>query len=87
VANHYRPAIKNTDFKSRIRIRDPVFFTPRIRGEFFPDPGSGPFFGEMFLHYIQNPCCYLYATGLLLKLTPETISSKKRACLVLLPPF
>jgi hypothetical protein len=22
--------------------------------EFFPDPGSGPFLGEIFLHYLQN---------------------------------
>jgi hypothetical protein len=30
---------------------------------------------------------YLYETGVLLKLTPETISSKKKECLVLLPLF
>jgi hypothetical protein len=50
-----------------------------------PDPVN--FFGEIFFHYLQNPCCSLYETGVLLKLIPETISSKKKVCLVLLPPF
>jgi hypothetical protein len=32
----------------------------RIRDEFFADPGSGPFFGEIFLHYLQNPCYVIF---------------------------
>jgi hypothetical protein len=32
---------------------------------FFSDPGSGPFFYEIFLHYFQNPS---YATGIFFKL-------------------
>jgi hypothetical protein len=72
-----------------LRIRDPVLCYPLDPGWIFPDPGSGPFFGDIFLHYLQNFCCDLYETELpvLLKLTPETISSKKKVCLVLLPPF
>jgi hypothetical protein len=31
--------------------------------------------------------CYLYKTGLLLKLIPETVSSKKKVFLLLLHPF
>jgi hypothetical protein len=27
-----------------------------IRDKFVPDPGSGPFFGEIFLHYLHNLC-------------------------------
>jgi hypothetical protein len=43
-----------------------------------PDPGSGPFFDEIFLQY---------NTGLLLKLTHKTINSMKKLCLLLLPFF
>jgi hypothetical protein len=28
-------------------------------------PGPAPFFGEIFLHYLQTPCCSLNATGVL----------------------
>jgi hypothetical protein len=52
-----------------------------------PELGFGPFFVEIFLHYLQNHC-YLYETGLLLKLTLETIIlAYLLVCLVLLPPF
>jgi hypothetical protein len=61
----------------RIRIRDPVLFPPgsgiRIRD---PDPGSGsgmnffripdldsgPFFDDIFLKYLQNPCYVIFIT-------------------------
>jgi hypothetical protein len=43
-----------------------------------PDPA--PFFGESLFRY-------LHETGVLLKLIPETIGSKKKVYLVLLPPF
>jgi hypothetical protein len=33
-----------------------------IRDEFFPDPGSGPFFDEIFLQYLQNPCYVIFIT-------------------------
>jgi hypothetical protein len=74
----------------RIRIR--CYFTPWIRGEFFGSRISDP--APFFIHYLQNPSqvryrYYLYETGLFLKLTGilETISSKKKERLVLLPPF
>jgi hypothetical protein len=70
------------------RIRDPVLFTPWIRDKFFPDPGSGPFLVKfiyiifrilVMLRYLyETGLRYLYETGLLSKLTPETISSKKK---------
>jgi hypothetical protein len=62
--------------------------------DFLP-PGSGmnfwrildpaPFLVKIFLHSLPNPC-YGFLMKLL-KLTPETISCKKKVCLVLLPPF
>jgi hypothetical protein len=57
-------------------------------GIFFPDLGSGPFFWWHFLTLSSESLLwYLFWTELLLKLTHETISSKKKVCLVLLPPF
>jgi hypothetical protein len=45
-------------------------------GQFFPDPGSDTFISETFLHY---PCCFIfYDAGLLLRLAPEAVSSKKK---------
>jgi hypothetical protein len=42
------------------------FFTPWIRdpdpGWIFPDPGYGPFFDEIFLQYLQNPCYVIFIT-------------------------
>jgi hypothetical protein len=72
-----------------LRIRDPVLCYPLDPGWIFPDPGSGPFFGDIFLHYLQNFCCDLYETELpvLLKLTPETISSKKKSMFSFATPF
>jgi hypothetical protein len=52
------------------------------------DPGSGPFFDDIFLQYLQNPCyVYLYNTGLLFTLTHKTINCMKKLCLLLLPLF
>jgi hypothetical protein len=63
----------------------------RIRDEFFPDLGyriRPLFFWRKFLTLSsESLLCYLCETGLPLKLSPETISSKKKVCLVLLPPF
>jgi hypothetical protein len=74
------------------RIRDPVLFLPLGSGSeihFFriSDPA---FFGWNFLTGTlssESLLCYLYETGLLLKLNPETVSSKKKVCLLLLTPF
>jgi hypothetical protein len=68
----------------------PYFFTPWIRDEFCPYLGSRiwPLFWWNFLTLSsESLLCYLYETGQLLKLTPETICSKKKVCLVLLPLF
>jgi hypothetical protein len=35
-------------------------FTSQCWDEFLPDPGSGPFFDEIFLHYLQNPCYVIF---------------------------
>jgi hypothetical protein len=56
----------------------------QIRDDFFSDPRSGPFYGDIFLHYLPNPC-HLYEIGLLLNLPPETISSKIKVFLVIQP--
>jgi hypothetical protein len=42
---------------------------------------------KFFYIIFRSLLCYLNETGLLLKLAPETISSKKKVCSVLLPPF
>jgi hypothetical protein len=62
----------------RIRIRDPVLFSPSGFGMSFP------FFDEIFLHYLQNSCYFSLWTRLLLKLT---ISNKAKVCFLLLPLF
>jgi hypothetical protein len=60
------------------------FFTPWIRDEFVTDPGSrrtgsGLFFGEIFLHYLQIPACVIFfKLGYSLKLTTDTVNSKKK---------
>jgi hypothetical protein len=53
----------------QIRIRDPVLFYPRdpdpgwiFSGSRISDPGSGPFFDENFLQYLQNPCYVIFIT-------------------------
>jgi hypothetical protein len=69
--------------------RDPVLFYPLDPGWIFfriPDLGSGPFFDEIFLSS-ESMLCYLYNTGLLLKLAHKTINSMKKLCLLLLPLF
>jgi hypothetical protein len=50
--------------------------------------GSGPCFLWNFLTlYSESLLCYLYETGLLLKLSPETVCSKKKLIFLLLPTF
>jgi hypothetical protein len=81
----------------RIRIRDPVLYYPLDPGSgsgmnFFriPDLGSRirPLFRWNFLTISsESILCYLYNTGLLLKLTHKTINSIKKLCLLLLPLF
>jgi hypothetical protein len=73
-------------------VPDPVLFYPLD-----PDPGwifsgSGsrirPLFWWNFLTISsESMLCYLYNTGLLLKLTHKTINSMKKLCLLLLPLF
>jgi hypothetical protein len=76
---------------SVLRIR--CFFIPWIRDEFFPDPGSRiqllfvMKFSNFLTLFSESLLCYLFLTGLLLKLTPETVSSKKKVYLLLPPPF
>jgi hypothetical protein len=45
-------------------IRDPVHLTPgiRIRDEFFPDSGCGPFIlvKISYMYYFQNPCYVIF---------------------------
>jgi hypothetical protein len=72
----------------RIRILDPVVLYPLDPGWNFSGSRIKPLFWWNFLKFSsESLICYLYETGLLLKLTPETISSKKKVCLVLLPRF
>jgi hypothetical protein len=69
-------------------VADPgssAFFLPgsgnRIRDEFFPDLGSGPFYLMKFSHIILrilDVISFFSLTGLLLQLNPETVSSKKK---------
>jgi hypothetical protein len=56
--------------------------------KFFQIPDPAPFFlGEIFLHYLQNPGNVIFSeSGLLLNLTSENVSSKKKVCLLLQPP-
>jgi hypothetical protein len=64
----------------------------QILDEFFPDPRSrisdpAPFWGNFLTFSSESLLCYLSETGLLIKLTPETMSNKETVCFVLLPPF
>jgi hypothetical protein len=73
-----------------LRIRDPVLFYPLdpVSGSgmnFFPDPGSrGYDFKEISLNYLKNSCSFLF---LLIRLTAETIRSKKKVGFIFHPFF
>jgi hypothetical protein len=86
--------VSNIEYTSKeewvpvLRIRIRCFFYPWIQDDFLSDPGSVPLFWWNFLTLSsESLLCDLYETGLLLKLTPETISSKKKLRLLLPPPF
>jgi hypothetical protein len=80
--------------KIRLAYPDPgssafYLLDPGSGMQFFSIPDPAPFFGEIFLHYVSSESfiCYLYETGLLLKLCRETVNSKKNVIFLLLPPF
>jgi hypothetical protein len=59
----------------------------RIRNEFFVDPGSGHFFVKFSYIIFRILVMLSLRKWVLLKLNPETISSKIKVCLEWLPTF
>jgi hypothetical protein len=74
-------------------VADPGYlFTPLDPGWIFSVSRIRPFFDEIFLPHLQNPCYIIFfkqGYSWFLKLTRKTVSSKKKVplCLFLLPPF